>query len=77
MAEGLFVTRADLVKFTALTGDTDTDKYVQFIKIAQDIHIKKYLGTDLFNKIQDDIEASSLTGDYLTLNTTYIKPMRS
>jgi len=75
MAEGLFITREDLVKFTNLNGSVDQDKFLQYIKIAQDTHIKNYLGTDLFNKIQDDIEAASLAGDYLTLNTTYVKPM--
>lgn len=75
MAEGLLITRNDIVKFTALQGNVDTDKFIQFIKIAQDTHIQNYLGTDLFNKIQDDIEASSLTGDYLSLVTTYVKPM--
>ena len=75
MAEGLFITRKDLVKFTSVNGNVDSDKFLQYIKIAQDIHIKNYLGTDLFNKIQDDIEASTLTGDYLTLVTDYVKPM--
>ena len=40
MAEGLFITRKDLVKFTAVNGNVDTDKFIQFIKIAQDIHIQ-------------------------------------
>lgn len=75
MAEGLFISRDDIVKYTALNGSVDQDKFIQFIKIAQDTHMLNYMGTDLFNKIQDDIEASSLTGDYLTLNTTYLKPM--
>ena len=75
MAEGLFITRKDLVKFTSVNGNVDSDKFLQYIKIAQDIHIKNYLGTDLFNKLQEDIEASTLTGDYLTLVTDYIKPM--
>lgn len=75
MAEGIFVTTDDVAKFTAINGNIDRDKYIQFIKIAQDIHIQNYLGTDLFNKIQGDIEGSTLTGDYLTLTTNYIKPM--
>ena len=43
MAEALFITRDDIVKFTALNGNVDTDKFIQFIKIAQDIHIQNYL----------------------------------
>jgi len=75
MAEALLITRTDLVKFTAMNGNVDTDKFIQYIKIAQDIHIQGYLGTDLLQKIQADIVAATLTGDYLTLVETYIKPM--
>ena len=39
MAEALLITRNDIVRFTALNGNVDTDKFIQFIKIAQDIHI--------------------------------------
>jgi len=70
MAEALFITRKDLVKFSSVNGNVDTDKFLQYIKIAQDIHIQNYLGTDLYSKIQSDIVASSLTGDYLALVTT-------
>lgn len=75
MAQALFVTRKDVVKFTALNGNVDTDKFIQYVKIAQDIHIQNYIGTDLYDKIQADIVASTLTGDYLSLVTDYIKPM--
>jgi hypothetical protein len=75
MADALFITRKDLVKFSSLNGNVDTDKFLQYIKIAQDIHIQNYLGTDLYNKIQADIIATTLAGDYLTLVNDYIKPM--
>lgn len=75
MAEALFITRNDIVKFTALNGNVDTDKFIQFIKIAQDIHIQNYLGSKLFQKLQADIVANTLTGNYLTLVETYVKPM--
>jgi len=75
MAQALLISRKDIVKFTAMNGNVDTDKFIQFIKIAQDIHIQNYLGTDLLNKIESDIIASSLTGSYLTLVTDYVKPM--
>lgn len=75
MAQALFITRNDLVKYTAVNGNVDTDKFIQFVKVAQDIHIQNYLGSDLFNKISQDIINDTLTGDYLTLVETYIKPM--
>jgi hypothetical protein len=74
MAEALLISRKDVVKFTAMNGNVDTDKFIQYVKIAQDKHIENYLGTDLLNKIQADIIAGSLTGDYLTLVNTYVKP---
>ena len=74
MAEALLVSRKDVVKFTAMSGNVDTDKFIQYVKIAQDKHIENYIGTDLINKIQTDIIASNLSGDYLTLVNTWIKP---
>ena len=75
MATALFITRTDLVKNTILDGNVDTDKFIQFIKIAQEIHIQNYLGTDLYNKISADILASNLSGAYLTLVNSYVQPM--
>lgn len=75
MAEALLITRDDLVRFTSVNGNVDTDKFIQYIKIAQDIHIQNYLGTELLNKIKSDIIASTLTGDYQSLVETYVKPM--
>lgn len=75
MAQALFITRQDLVQSSILNGNVDTDKFIQFIKIAQDIHIQNYLGTSLYNKIESDIEGSSLSGDYLALVNNYIKPV--
>ena len=34
MAEALLVTRQDIVKFTSLNGNVDTDNFIQYIKIA-------------------------------------------
>jgi hypothetical protein len=75
MAQALFVTRDDIVKFTALNGNVDTDKFIQWVKVAQDIHIQNYLGTKLFNKINDGIVAGNLANPYLMLLNVYIKPM--
>lgn len=75
MATALFITRKDLVKNTAISGSVDTDKFIQFIKLAQEIHVRNYLGTELYNKISSDIESQSLSGDYLALKNDYIVPM--
>lgn len=75
MSKALFVTRQDISTFTAANGNIDNDKLLPFINIAQDIHIQNYLGSELYIKIQNDIVASNLTGDYLNLVNDYIKPM--
>ena len=75
MAQALFVNRDDIVKFTALNGNVDESKFIQWVKVAQDIHIQNYLGTKLFNKINDAIVANNLANPYLMLLNVYIKPM--
>ena len=55
MAEALLISRNDIVKFTALNGNIDTDSFIQWIKVAQDIHIQNYLGTNLLEKLQLDV----------------------
>lgn len=75
MAEALLITRNDLVSLTILGGNVDTDKFIQFIKIAQDIHIQNYLGTKLFRKIQDGIVNNTIADPYLSLLVDYVKPM--
>jgi hypothetical protein len=75
MAEALLVTREDIVKYTALNGNVDTDKFIQFVKIAQDTDLQNYTGTKLLNKIKADIIANTLTGNYLSLTRDYLKPM--
>jgi len=71
----LFISRTDLVKNSILDGNVDTDKFIQFIKISQEIHIQNYLGSKLYDKISADIIAGTLTGDYLSLVTDYLQPM--
>jgi hypothetical protein len=75
MATALFISRTDLVKNSIIDANTDTDLFIQFIKIAQQIEIQNYLGTDLYNKISADIISDTLTGDYLNLVNEYVQPM--
>lgn len=75
MATALFVTIQDIKKNTIIDGNVDTDKIIQFVKIAQQIHVRDKLGTKLYDKISDDIINGTLSGDYLELTNDYIKPM--
>lgn len=74
MAKALLITRDDIVRFTSINGGIDTDKFIMYVSIAQDIHIQAMLGTKLLEKIQADIVASTLADPYLSLLTDYIKP---
>lgn len=79
MATSLLITRNDIVKKTALNGNVDTDLFIQFAQIAQDIYIQRYLGTDLLEKIQSLISAGTVddagNAAYKSLLITYVKPM--
>lgn len=74
MPEVLLISREDLVAFASLNGNVDPDKFVQYIKIAQDIHIQGKIGTDLLTKLQTDYAGAGLTGAYATLVSKWIKP---
>lgn len=79
MATALFINRTDLVKNSIIDGNVDTDKFIQFIKVAQQIDIQNLLGTELYKKIGADITSGAgggagLTGNYLTLVNEYVQP---
>ena len=74
MAKALLISRQDAIRFTNMNGNIDTDKFIQYVSIAQDIHIQSMLGTKLLEKIQAEIIAGTLADPYLSLLTTYIKP---
>ena len=75
MAQVLFITREDIVSKSPLGGNVDTDKFIFFIKQAQDIHVQNLLGTKLYEALQTKITAGSLTGNYQTLVETYVQPV--
>jgi hypothetical protein len=79
MAYALLISTEDVKKFTILNGNLDVDDFIQYIKIAQDITIQNYLGTDLYNKFQTLIIDGDINEveflSYKTLLNNYIKPM--
>ena len=75
MATALFISRTDLVKNSIIDGNVDTDKFIQLIKLAQEIEIRNYLGTKLYDKISTDIAGSGLSGNYQILLNKYVQPM--
>jgi len=75
MAQVLFVSPADVIKRTGINGNVDRDQMIQFIKIAQDIHIQNILGTRLFEKLKTDITSGNIPTNYQTLLDDYIQDM--
>jgi len=75
MPTALFIKREDIVRNTVISGNVDTDKFIQFIKVAQEIHLQNYTGTKLYDKISNDILNNTLSGNYLSLVTDYLQPM--
>ena len=73
--KALFITLDELKRKSIFDGNLDTDKLIQFVEVAQDTNIQLQLGTKLYDKLQADIIANNLTGNYLTLVNDYIKPM--
>ena len=57
MAAVLFIDRTDLVRNSILDGNVDTDKFIFFIKTAQEIHIQNYLSTQMYNALINAILA--------------------
>jgi hypothetical protein len=79
MATALFISREDLVRNTLISGSLDIDKFIQFINIAQVIHVQNFTGTKLYDAISNMIINNTLTQaanpNYLKLVTDYIQPM--
>jgi len=75
----LLINREDLMKWTGMGGNVDTDKMLPHVMTATDIHLKPILGTQLLDKCRTLVKAGEL-GDvgnevYSTLVTDYITPV--
>ena len=75
MAQALLITVQDVKRYSNVSGNLDEDKLIQFIKIAQDIHLETFLGTDLLNRLEAGVIAADLTANETALINNYVKPM--
>jgi hypothetical protein len=76
MAYALFITRNDIIKNSPLQGAIDADALLPFVRTAQDKYLKNLLGTVLFDYLQAQITAgtvSSLSVYYQDLLDDHIK----
>ena len=58
MATTLFITQSDLKNNSIVDGSVDPDKFIQFVKIAQEIHIQNFLGTKLYERLINYVESN-------------------
>ena len=77
MATQLFINRTDLVRNSILDGNVDTNKFIQFVSLAQTIHIQNYMGTELYEELIGKIPDidNVANAKYKTLLQDYIQPM--
>jgi hypothetical protein len=75
MSTTILLKSEDITKNTLMGGNIDRSTYIQDIKTCQNLKIKPFLGSDLYDKIVADYIADTLAGDYLTMFNDYIKEM--
>ena len=75
----LLISTDDLKRNSIIDGNLDPDKFIQYLKIAQDIHMYNFLGSRLVNRYQELIFNNELdlkqNSAYKELLEVYIKPM--
>ena len=74
MSKALFIDNSYLLSNTALNGSVDQDLIRPILIMQQDKQILPFLGTDLYNKLKNDIIAGTVSGVYQTLLEDYIQP---
>lgn len=66
----LFLQPNDIPALTGFSGNIDIDSIKPSINVAQQVYLKRILGTDLYNYISSNID--TLSGDYLTIYNDYV-----
>ena len=77
MATQLFINRKDLVRNSIMDGNISTDKFIQFVKIAQEIDVQQIMGTDLYNGLSAAMPNidDAANARWKTILDDYIVPM--
>ena len=75
MAYVLFISEAKLKDSTAINLNVSTDLLLPYVRQAQKLYVETKLGTDLTQKLKDEITAGTLAGAYKTLVDDYIGDM--
>ena len=73
MTNVLFTSAREIKQITGIGGNIDPDKIRPHIITAQDIHLQKLMGTQLYDELIHRVNTSTLTGHYLTLVNDEVK----
>lgn len=75
----LFITPAELKTRCNIDGNVDDDKILPHIEVAQDKHVRNYMGDYLHRTLQQKLSGGLIddaeNSDYKTLWLRYVKPM--
>ena len=77
MATTLFVNRTDLIRNSIMDGNVDTDKFIQFIKLAQEIDVQQIIGTNMYDGLTAAIPNIDQPANarWKTVLNDYVVPM--
>lgn len=75
MAYVLFISESKLKASTALNLSVDMDILLPFVREAQKLYVETALGSQLTQKLKDEITAGTLAGAYQTLVDEFIGDM--
>ena len=73
MQNTLLISEAKLKAFTDINNNMDVALIKSTIREAQIVHITRLLGTKLYDKIIDEVNAGTLSGNYKSLVDDYVQ----
>jgi hypothetical protein len=68
----LFISEQKLKDTSFLSDNVDPKQLLPTVKMAQDMYLHPLLGTALYTKLQDDVIAGTIAGNYKTLLDDYL-----
>lgn len=71
--EVLLITADYIKKYTEVNGAVDPNVMKPAIYLAQDKYLTRYLGSNLLQRLKDDVVNQTLTGDYEVLLDSYVR----
>jgi hypothetical protein len=71
----LFISELKLKESTAINLNVDVNLLLPYVRQAQKLYVEPKLGTELTNKLKNEIAAGTLAGAYKTLVDDYIADM--